>query len=203
MKTALPWVVVVLLLGGVYFLFSANKAKEAEIARLTADSGEIENLRRENDDLKKQTVSGEELAKLRKDSEEALKLRAEAQRLNTQNKQLNSKLAALQAQQTQAQQAQQPLATENQSLRTEAQQAQQVQTLVQQQTDACINNLRQIEAAKQQWALENHKASTDIPAAADITPYLPKQVACPAGGTYNINAVNVPATCSVPGHVLK
>src|SRR5438477_12065760 len=29
------------------------------------------------------------------------------------------------------------------------------------QRNACINNLRQIDGAKQQWALENHKTSTD------------------------------------------
>jgi prepilin-type N-terminal cleavage/methylation domain-containing protein len=31
------------------------------------------------------------------------------------------------------------------------------------QTNACINNLRQIDGAKQQWALENGKANTDTP----------------------------------------
>ena len=40
------------------------------------------------------------------------------------------------------------------------------------QTNACINNLRQIDAAKQQWALENGKKSADTPAIADITIYL-------------------------------
>ena len=40
------------------------------------------------------------------------------------------------------------------------------------QTNACINNLRQIDAAKQQWALENHQTDTGSPADADITPYL-------------------------------
>lgn len=40
-------------------------------------------------------------------------------------------------------------------------------------TNACINNLRQIDAAKQQWALENNKADTDYPVAwEEIKPYL-------------------------------
>ena len=30
------------------------------------------------------------------------------------------------------------------------------------QTNACINNLRQIDGAKQQWALENRKVDTDV-----------------------------------------
>src|SRR5690242_9124987 len=40
------------------------------------------------------------------------------------------------------------------------------------QTNACLNNLRQIDGAKQQWALENGKQSTDTPTLADITVYL-------------------------------
>ena len=32
------------------------------------------------------------------------------------------------------------------------------------QTNACLNNLRQIDGAKQQWALENGKHSADVPA---------------------------------------
>ena len=41
--------------------------------------------------------------------------------------------------------------------------------------------------------------------AADLAPYLPNNVAiaCPAGGTYSINAINVPPTCTVAGHALK
>ena len=37
---------------------------------------------------------------------------------------------------------------------------------------ACINNLRQIEGAKQLWALETKAASTTIPGTTDIQPYL-------------------------------
>src|SRR6188508_2435761 len=40
------------------------------------------------------------------------------------------------------------------------------------QQNACINNLRQIDGAVQQWALENKKVSTDTVTAADITPFL-------------------------------
>ena len=42
------------------------------------------------------------------------------------------------------------------------------------QQNACINNLRQIDGAKAQWALEAGKGSTDVPAAdgSDIKPYL-------------------------------
>ncbi|MGB7768760.1 MAG: hypothetical protein WBN22_07885 [Verrucomicrobiia bacterium] len=70
------------------------------------------------------------------------------------------------------------------------------------QRNACINNLRQIDAAKQQWALEKGKQATDVPTWDDLKPYLYRIPHCPAGGTYTINAVGVPPQCSVPGHVL-
>ena len=38
--------------------------------------------------------------------------------------------------------------------------------------NSCINNLRQIDAAKQMWALENNKADTNRVTWDDIKPYL-------------------------------
>jgi type II secretory pathway pseudopilin PulG len=51
------------------------------------------------------------------------------------------------------------------------------------QKNACINNLRQIDGAIQQFALENKKAAADAVREADILPYLKNSVTCPAGGT--------------------
>jgi type II secretory pathway pseudopilin PulG len=75
------------------------------------------------------------------------------------------------------------------------------------QENACINNLRLIDAAKQQWALENRKQSTDTPTMKDLQPYIgrgPKGnlPACPSGGHYTIGAVGEKPTCSIPGHEL-
>jgi prepilin-type N-terminal cleavage/methylation domain-containing protein len=72
------------------------------------------------------------------------------------------------------------------------------------QQNACINNLRQIDAAKKEWALENGKAGGDVPTMADLTPYFKdgKFPVCPASGTYTIGAVTNPPTCSIPGHKL-
>ena len=74
------------------------------------------------------------------------------------------------------------------------------------QQNACINNLRQIDAAKNQWALEKGKKNGDVCTADDLKPYirlvngeLPK---CPQGGTYTIGAVGESPTCSIPGHKL-
>lgn len=72
------------------------------------------------------------------------------------------------------------------------------------QQNACINNLRQIQAAKNEWALEKSKSQTDVPTWDDLRPYIQGKVplVCPAGGTYSLNAVGDPPTCSIPGHVL-
>jgi prepilin-type N-terminal cleavage/methylation domain-containing protein len=70
------------------------------------------------------------------------------------------------------------------------------------QKNACINNLRQIDGAKQQWALENHKTSADpAPTSASLTPFLGRGSSgnwptCPANGTYTVNGVSVAPICS-------
>ncbi len=77
------------------------------------------------------------------------------------------------------------------------------------QTNACINNLRQIDGAKQQWAMENGKTATSTPVATDIQVYLGRGTAgsisnlyCPINATvgalagYTISAVGTPPTCN-------
>jgi prepilin-type N-terminal cleavage/methylation domain-containing protein len=66
------------------------------------------------------------------------------------------------------------------------------------QQNACINNLRQMDGAKQQWALENKKNDTDTPLSTDVAVYLKGGLFphCPASGTYSVNAVNTDPTCS-------
>jgi hypothetical protein len=73
------------------------------------------------------------------------------------------------------------------------------------QKNQCINNLRMIDAAKNQWALENHKQATDTPTESDLLPYLKGHQfpQCPAGGTYTINQDSDAPTCSVTNHVLQ
>jgi len=74
------------------------------------------------------------------------------------------------------------------------------------QKNACINNLRQLDAAENQWALEKGKKTGDPCTADDLKPYLrlvngdlPK---CPQGGTYTIKPIGELPTCSISGHVL-
>jgi len=72
------------------------------------------------------------------------------------------------------------------------------------QSISCINNLRTIESAKNQWAMEKSKPASAVPQWQDLQPYLinGKTPTCPQGGHYNINAVSEMPTCSFPGHVL-
>ena len=73
---------------------------------------------------------------------------------------------------------------------------------------ACINNMRLLDAAKEQYALENDKDGTVTPGTADVTPYLKSNTmpVCPAGGTYTLNDVDTRPTCDKSGspdlHVL-
>jgi len=72
------------------------------------------------------------------------------------------------------------------------------------QMNTCINNLRQIEGAKQQWALETKQSTNATPLFSDISGYLKSTVLCPAGGTtatfqtsYTIQNVATKATCNI------
>lgn len=74
----------------------------------------------------------------------------------------------------------------------------------------CILNLKQIEGAKEAWALEN-KLSKGTPVNdGAINGYLKNSVLpqCPAGGTYTLEVVGTPPTCSMGkplgvGHVIR
>ena len=51
------------------------------------------------------------------------------------------------------------------------------------QKNVCINNLRQISAAVQQWAMETRSGPASAVTADDVLPYTKSQLVCPAGGT--------------------
>ncbi|HXT13391.1 MAG TPA: prepilin-type N-terminal cleavage/methylation domain-containing protein [Candidatus Angelobacter sp.] len=81
--------------------------------------------------------------------------------------------------------------------------------------NACINNLRLIDGAIQQWALENNKNSTDPVDLSSLTVYLGRggegvingtaagATKCPSGGTYSAGAtISDKPTCD-KGPTLK
>ena len=79
------------------------------------------------------------------------------------------------------------------------------------QANACINNLRQLDGAKQQWALEKNQPPSASPSSGDVSAYLGRGSAgqyptCPAAGSYTIENLKTAPTCTLssatPAHVL-
>jgi prepilin-type N-terminal cleavage/methylation domain-containing protein len=81
------------------------------------------------------------------------------------------------------------------------------------QRNACINNLRQLDGAVQQWVMENKKAATSTVTLDDATPYLKNSIICQSGGTtitdsYSVQDAQTPPACisagggSANGHLL-
>ncbi|MDF7807104.1 hypothetical protein P4E94_06620 [Pontiellaceae bacterium B12219] len=68
------------------------------------------------------------------------------------------------------------------------------------QEKTCENNCRIIEAAKEQWAMENGKAVGTPVTEADISEYILggfTALVCPNGGIYTINPVGTDCECSI------
>jgi prepilin-type N-terminal cleavage/methylation domain-containing protein len=76
------------------------------------------------------------------------------------------------------------------------------------QQNACINNLRQIDGAKQTWALENYLPPTALPQGTDIQPFLGRTGGgslpyCPADSnqsfstSYSPNNLQTPPECLI------
>jgi type II secretory pathway pseudopilin PulG len=78
------------------------------------------------------------------------------------------------------------------------------------QMNACINNLRLIDAAKQQWALEQRRQNSDTPSASgtELQPYLGRGLngelpTCPVDThntyttSYTANNVGTKPTCNI------
>jgi len=73
---------------------------------------------------------------------------------------------------------------------------------------ACIANLKQIESAKEQWAMDTKAAPTATPAPGDLYGnllYIKVAPACPSNGSYTIGDMQTRPTCDRPaaeGHIL-
>ena len=208
LKRWLIWLLVLAFLASEFFLFTANREKDAANLVMLAEKQRGDDLQARLDQLQSANASQQnaELARLRAENQdlprlrnEVTQLRAASQKLAASDQKLqasyqklyqqwNSTLTVAQQQQSQLQQ----IAEADQQARAAAAQ------------NACLNNLRQIDAAKQQWALENNKTASATPAAADLLPYFKDGVfpVCPSGGTYTIGSVGEVPVCSVPGHAL-
>ncbi len=76
-----------------------------------------------------------------------------------------------------------------------------VQARAKTQENACINNLRQISGAKDQYALEHdRKPPTTI---TDLVPiYIHRDPRCPAGGQYTIGSMEQDPECNLQNHTI-
>ncbi len=217
LKLLLPWLCVLGLLIGLAWMYAANQKKETELSRLREDSQQLQKLQAEIEEASATRAKAEsdELTRLRKDNEELLRLRNEVRQLRGDKQQLSAQVQKAQAQAQGAQaQAEALRANPGQSalpgqpgIAAQATALRAGQTALnpeQAQVTACVNNLRLIDGAKQQWALERRKPAGALLTAADLAPYLKSNAVpvCPAGGIYTLNPVGVMPICNIPGHAV-
>ena len=71
------------------------------------------------------------------------------------------------------------------------------------QVNACKANLRTIEFAIQQWALEKRKRDDSEVSLVDLESYMKDGIPrCPSGGEYRLGTVEEKPTCDVGGHTI-
>ena len=200
MKTIIPWLLVVAAAAGAVFFYNGNQAKTAELTKLQAQGQELETIRTEFEELKKNQVSPDELARLRESKDELLRLRNQVRQLTADKSQLSQQAQAAQSAAERAKAEAQAITQAQSQVVAKAQEQAQAAT-----ANACLNQLRQIDSAKQQWALEHQKTVQSVPTDKDLSPYLPGQVipTCPGGGKYTLGPVASAPVCSIPGHVLR
>lgn len=70
---------------------------------------------------------------------------------------------------------------------------------------SCIRNLKLIDSAKEQWAMDTKKNTNDSVALTDLvgaTLYIKQNPTCPSGGTYTLANVGFHPTCNIATHSL-
>ena len=71
------------------------------------------------------------------------------------------------------------------------------------QVNACKANLRTLEFAIQQWALEKRKRDDSEVSLEDLESYMKDGIPrCPSGGEYELYTVEDKPTCNVGGHTI-
>jgi prepilin-type N-terminal cleavage/methylation domain-containing protein len=68
-------------------------------------------------------------------------------------------------------------------------------------TNACMSNLKAIDGAKTQWAMEYRKSDGEPVSWNELAPsYMKAQVKCPWGYAYTLQPIGTPPYCPVVGH---
>ncbi|HYG25055.1 MAG TPA: hypothetical protein VEH04_19985 [Verrucomicrobiae bacterium] len=199
----LPWILAIGLGSGLAAVYVKSQAKEKELAQLRETAALAEQLQTQVAEFESRSqLSEDQVMVSRKDKDELIRLRGEVSQLRDQSKRLTQDLSRAQSQ---AEAARTEVAQVAQNAQSNAMMVANIRAerALQMQMNACVNNLRRLDGAKQQWALEHQKPATAMPQPAEIASYLGNAIpACPVGGTYTLNAVNQPPTCSDPSHKL-
>ncbi len=72
--------------------------------------------------------------------------------------------------------------------------------------DACVANLKQIDIAKEAWALEHKKRAGESCEPESLKPHLQmawEQIQCPSGGRYTVEAIGKHPECTATSHRLE
>ena len=210
LKNWVLWLCVAALLATEVFLFQAKSQRDEARVQARESQEKAVQLQSDLDQLKNSSVTAlsAENARLRAEnqglSQKLAQSQASGSQLRGQNQKLTQQLEAAHSDVQQQQQQLQQIQTESQTAATTPEPSPEQPAAAASQLNVCINNLRELDAAKQQWALENEKTAGAVPTAQDLMPYLPDNLfpVCPSGGVYSINALGVLPTCTVPGHVL-
>lgn len=200
--------------GGAACLLLLYCPNKNEIALRTA----VEGLRRKVQDLEAKAADPKEVERLRAQAREAVELKKEAEEVHR----LRGEVTLLRKDKTQFDRAK----TENAQLRVAAQQAQRLQAEMNaargqsqvqpqpqaagtvtavmdtgQARDYCNWNMKLIDGATQQWALENRKSAKDTVEVNAIKEFLRGSVMhpCPSGGIYRFSTRVAGPICSVHG----
>jgi len=65
---------------------------------------------------------------------------------------------------------------------------------------SCVANLKQIESAKEQWAMDTKASTTATPGTGDLygtDAYIRTTPGCPSNGSYTIGAMNARPSCAI------
>jgi hypothetical protein len=212
MKAILPWFLVIALAAALAWQYNIARQQHRELTSTRFAVEQLEVLRQESE-ARRQEHAGvaAALERERAGNKDLLRLRGEVAQLRKDRDQLTRQLQTVQSQalaQRQTQSA--PTGTSDPFFTAASMEAQArfrqryglPLSPEQQQLNDCVNNLRQIDGAKEQWALENRQAQGAPADASVIKPYLKEMPVCPAGGSYTIGAIGTLPVCTTPGHAL-
>ncbi len=191
-KTLLTATIAITAGAGIFQAHEASRLRDQAQTLQKQHTEQIQQLQGERDQAAGQLAAlREDVVRLNRNADELLRLRGEVTRLRQQASEITA------------------LRTENNQLRNRAtvRQAEPSTTSPAaedpvKQLNRCINNLRQIDAAMQQCALEHRLTVANVLTVDQIVPYLQgtNLPACPAGGSYTFGSLTNAPTCSIPSH---